>query len=62
VQCLAEAIKWMFGKVDQLELEGKDIFVALGPSRTGKGTLLSALQGYKMKIFRRNKVKNTKAG
>lgn len=62
VQSLAEAIEWMFEKVDRLELEDKDIFIPLGPSRTGKGTLLAAIMGKKMKIFRKNKVKQTKAG
>lgn len=43
----------MFEQVDQMELEGKDIFIVLGPTRTGKGTLLTALQGVQMQLFRR---------
>ena len=62
IQCLAEAIEWQFDKVDQLELEDKDIFIPLGPSRTGKGTLLAALQGFKMKIFKKRQVKDTEVG
>jgi len=40
----------------------KDIFLPLGPSRTGKGTLLAAMQGYEMKMFKRSKCKGTAAG
>lgn len=43
IQCLAEAIEWQFDKVDELKLEDKNIFIPLGPSRTGKGTLITAL-------------------
>ena len=34
-----------------MNLKEKDVFVVLGPTRTGKGTLLAALQGVKMKFF-----------
>jgi len=34
-----------------MNLKDKDVFVVLGPTRTGKGTLLAALQGVKMKFF-----------
>lgn len=53
IQCMAEAIEWQFDKVDELQLEDKDILIPLGPSRTGKGTLIAALQGFKMKIFKK---------
>ena len=43
-----EAITWIFDKVDQLNLANKDVIVVIGPSRSGKGTLLAALQGSKM--------------
>ena len=62
IRALAEAIEWMFNKVDQLDLCNKDIFLPLGPSRTGKGTLLAAMQGYEMKMFKRSKCKGTAAG
>lgn len=53
----------MFAKIDALNLEDEDIFIPLGPSRTGKGTLLAALQGHEMKLFRRKgDVKQTAAG
>ena len=52
----------MFEKVDALQLEDKDIFIPLGPSRTGKGTLIAALQGFKMKIFKKRQVKDTEVG
>lgn len=50
---LYEAIEFLFSYVDNMKLEGKDIFIVIGPSRTGKGTLLAALKGQKMKLFRR---------
>ena len=43
IQCMSEAIEWQFDKVDELKLDDKDIFIPLGPSRTGKGTLIAAL-------------------
>jgi ABC-type ATPase with predicted acetyltransferase domain len=53
VQLLHEAIEFMFAYVDTMKLHDKDIFIVVGPSRTGKGTLLAALKGQKMKLFRR---------
>ena len=53
IQVLYEAIEFLFAYVDNMQLEDKDIFVVVGPSRTGKGTLLAALKGQKMKLFRR---------
>lgn len=42
----------MFSHVDNMHLEDKDIFVLLGPTRTGKGTLLTALShGVQMKLY-----------
>lgn len=61
VQCLYEATTWMFEQVDQMELEDKDIFIVLGPTRTGKGTLLTALQGVQMQLFRRKDWENNTA-
>ena len=37
-----------------MKLENKDIFIVIGPSRTGKGTLLAALQGHNMKFVTKN--------
>jgi ABC-type lipoprotein export system ATPase subunit len=61
---LSEATEWLFDCVDQLALEDKDIMIVVGPSRAGKGTLLSALQGAEMKFFKKNdaKVKTTALG
>ena len=50
---IKEALQWYFEQIDQMELAEKDIFIVIGPSRVGKGTLLSALQGWKMKLFKR---------
>jgi guanylate kinase len=50
---LYEAIDFLFAYVDGLNLHDKDVFIVVGPSRTGKGTLLAALKGQKMKLFRR---------
>jgi len=36
-------------KIDQMELNNKDIILTIGPSRVGKGTLCSALKGIEMK-------------
>ena len=41
-----------------MELKDKKVFIILGASRTGKGTLLTALHGGKMKLFRKAKVKD----
>jgi len=35
-------------KVDEMQIENKDVIVVIGPSRSGKGTLLAALEGVKM--------------
>ena len=53
IQLLYEAIEFMFAYVDNMNLHDKDIFIVVGPSRTGKGTLLAALKGQKMKLFKR---------
>jgi ABC-type sugar transport system ATPase subunit len=45
VQLLYEAIEFLFTYVDNMNLHDKDIFIVVGPSRTGKGTLLAALKG-----------------
>lgn len=58
VQGLAEAMEWMFAKVDKMDHKNKNIFIPLGASRTGKGTLLAALLGYKLKIFNKKKLKD----
>ena len=34
-----------------MNLENKDILVLIGPSRVGKGTLLEAIKGTKMKFW-----------
>ena len=52
----------MFEKVDALDIIDKDIFIPLGPSRTGKGTLLTAMEGYEMQVFERKNTMNTAAG
>ena len=43
MQFLYEAIDFLFKYVDDMKLHEKDIFIVVGPSRTGKGTLLAAL-------------------
>lgn len=42
-----------------MDLASKDIFLVIGPSRAGKGTLLAALLGQKMKFFHKKNVKGT---
>lgn len=41
--------------IENLKLHNKDVMIVLGASRTGKGTLLSALQGQKMGFFKNKK-------
>lgn len=38
-------------KMDQLDLADKDVVVVIGASRSGKGTLLTALKGKKIKFM-----------
>lgn len=38
-----------------MKIQNKDILVVIGQSRAGKGTLLSALRGQKIQLFRRKK-------
>lgn len=55
VQIVHEATQFFFGIVDAMDLKEKDLLVVIGQSRTGKGTLLSALKGHRMKLFKRKK-------
>lgn len=43
-----------------MDLANKDVFIVIGPSRTGKGTLLTALQGETMKLVKKADVKDKK--
>ena len=36
-----------------MQLKNKNVVVVIGPSRAGKGTLLAALMGFKMRKFKR---------
>lgn len=38
-----------------MDVKNKEIFIVIGASRTGKGTLLAALHGAKIKYFVKNK-------
>lgn len=58
IQCFLETTEWLKGHIDAMKLEEKKVFVILGASRTGKGTLLTALHGGKMKLFKRAKIKD----
>ena len=44
-----------------MDLKNKDIFIVLGPTRTGKGTLLTALKGIQMKLFKKKDVEKSAA-
>lgn len=55
IQIIDEACRFMFSHVDDMKLQQKDVLVVIGQSRTGKGTLLSALQGNSIKLFKRKK-------
>lgn len=39
--------------IDAMQLKDKNVFIIIGASRTGKGTLMSALMGNKMKLIRK---------
>lgn len=43
LQCIYEAIHWNNQEIQKMDLADKDIFLVVGPSRAGKGTLLAAL-------------------
>lgn len=64
IQCLWEVNQWNTKNIEELNLEQKDIFVIIGATRSGKGTLLTAIQGRKMSFFRKNEksVRNTVVG
>ena len=51
----------MFAQVDDMQLKNKDVFIVLGPTRPGKGTLLTALKGVPMKLFRKKDHQDTAA-
>jgi len=52
IQCLSEATIWNEQTVKEMNLKDKDIFIVIGASRTGKGTLLSAMMGQTMKFMK----------
>lgn len=62
LKCILESNQWNNQTIDQMKLEDKDVFLVIGPSRAGKGTLLASILGHKMKFFKRNKVKDTAVG
>ena len=43
LQCLYEAVEYLSLEVEAMQLQDKNIFIVIGASRTGKGTLLAAL-------------------
>ena len=43
LQCLYEAVEYLSLEVEALDLQNKNVFIVIGASRTGKGTLLAAL-------------------
>lgn len=55
IQCLHEAIDFFSLEVDRLAVDEKEIFIVIGASRTGKGTLLAALHGAQIKYFKKDK-------
>lgn len=55
IQCLYEAIDFLSLEIEKMDVKNKDLFIVIGASRTGKGTLLAALHGAKLKFFTKNK-------
>ena len=62
LMCMQESNDWNNKIIDQMNLQNKDIFLVIGPSRSGKGTLLSALLGHRIKYFNRREVNKTDVG
>lgn len=58
IQLLQEAREWLTNTIYDMELANKDVFLVIGASRTGKGTLLEALKGTPMKYFEKGKLKD----
>lgn len=42
-----------------MKLADKDVFVVIGVTRSGKGTLLTALQGRKMSCFKKKEARKS---
>lgn len=53
LMAMKEAIQWNYRSIEEMQLADKDIFIVIGPSRAGKGTLLQALLGQPMKLFKK---------
>lgn len=49
IDVLHEGMQYMKKQVRDMELENKDCVIVIGASRSGKGTLISALKGITMK-------------
>lgn len=58
IQLLYEARQWISKCIEDMQLAKKDVFLIIGASRTGKGTLLEALKGTPMKYFEKKNLKH----
>lgn len=55
IKLLYEARHWLSTTIHAMDLHSKDIFIVIGPSRTGKGTLLEALKGANIQFINKQK-------
>ena len=47
-----QGIIWHYETIEAMNLKDKEIFVVIGPTRVGKGTMLEAISGKKMKFWK----------
>ena len=52
LQGMYQGIIWHYETIDAMNLKDKEIFVVIGATRVGKGTLLEAVSGKKMKYWK----------
>ena len=52
LQGMYQGIIWHYETIEAMDLKDKEIFVVIGPTRVGKGTMLEAISGKKMKFWK----------
>lgn len=51
IEAIYAGIHWQYKWIADMDLENKEVLILIGPSRVGKGTLLEAIKGTKMKFW-----------
>ena len=49
---------YMISTIDEMNLKQKDVIIIFGPAGSGKGTLISAINGEQMKYVTKDKYKD----